>query len=49
VLLGAAPEEALAEQLDGVGGELEVVAVDPLRHAHRPPPRHEGLGLECVR
>jgi hypothetical protein len=25
----------LTKQLDGVGGQLEVVSIDPLRHAHR--------------
>jgi hypothetical protein len=25
----------LTKQLDGVGGQLEVVSIDPLHHAHR--------------
>jgi hypothetical protein len=28
----------LAQQVDGVGGQLEVVAIDPRGHAHAPPP-----------
>jgi hypothetical protein len=29
------PWTHLTEQLDGVGGQLEVVSVDPLSHAHQ--------------